>query len=195
MRIIGLCGRSGSGKTSFCEIANDLGFYVIDCDAVYREIVSKRTPCLDELEAYFGRDVVENDCLNRKKLAQIVFSNKQKLQKLNEITHKHITEKIDSMLKEMPDDANVILDAPTLFESGVNKICETIVCVIADDETCISRIIERDGITREAAVARLSNQPENEFLESVCDEVIKNDSTPEALCAASKALLTKVKNI
>ena len=195
MRIIGLCGRSGSGKSSLCEVAKALGFEVIDCDKVYRKIVSTRTPCLDELEAYFGHDVVENDSLNRKKLANIVFSDSEKLKKLNEITHKHIINEVNSIISNLPDDARVILDAPTLFESGANKICDCVICVIASDEACISRIIERDGITREKAAARLSNQPTNEFLTSVCDECVVNDSTLEALCEASYALLMKVKKV
>lgn len=192
MRIIGLCGRSGSGKSSFCKIAEEMGFKVIDCDVVYRSIVSKRTPCLDELEAYFGSEVVVNDSLDRARLAAIVFTDPDKLIALNEITHKHILKEVESILGRLDSNASVILDAPTLFESGAYKMCDITVCVIAPDEDCLRRIMLRDGLDEEKAVQRLSNQHTNDFFTSRCDVVVYNDSTQEAFFEASRAVLDKL---
>ncbi len=193
MRLIGLCGRSGSGKSSFCKLALELGFIVIDCDLVYNELVSKRTPCLDELEANFGKTVIENDSLNRKKLAPIVFSDREKLELLNKITHKHITNRIFEMLGEYGEDAFVILDAPTLFESGLDNQCESVIGIIAPDELCISRIIKRDGITEQQAASRLSNQLTNDFIIEHSDYIVYNETTPEAFAEASQGLLVSLK--
>ncbi len=193
MRLIGLCGRSGSGKSSFCKLALELGFKVIDCDLVYNELVSKRTPCLDELEANFGKTVIENDSLNRKKLAPIVFSDREKLELLNKITHKHISNRVFEILAEYGENAFVILDAPTLFESGLDNQCESVIGIIAPDELCISRIIKRDGITEQQAASRLSNQLTNDFIIEHSDYIVYNETTQEAFREASQGLLVSLK--
>ncbi len=193
MRLIGLCGRSGSGKSSFCKAAQQQGVIVIDCDAVYKELVSKPTPCLKEIEENFGSSVIKNDSLDRKTLANIVFTNREKLLLLNSITHKHIRASINEILENLTPDSTVILDAPTLFESGIDGICDHIVGIIASDEACIERIITRDGIPREKAVLRLSNQLSNDFIIEHSDTVIYNDSTKEALFEASTSVIALLK--
>ena len=193
MRLIGLCGRSGSGKSSFCKLALELGFKVIDCDLVYNELVSKRTPCLDELEVNFAKTVIENDSLNRKKLAPIVVSDREKLELLNKITHKHISNRVFEILAEYGENAFVILDAPTLFESGLDNQCESVIGIIAPDELCISRIIKRDGITEQQAASRLSNQLTNDFIIEHSDYIVYNETTQEAFREASQGLLVSLK--
>lgn len=193
MRIIGLCGRSGSGKGSFANVASENGFYVIDCDAVYREMVSQYSDCLKEIESHFGESVIENGALNRKKLASVVFADKEKLSLLNKITHKHIIAEVRHILSELDEDSYVIIDAPTLFESGANEICDMIVGVIADDAACIGRITSRDSITEEQAVSRLSNQLTNDFIIENSDYIIYNDSAYDEFLKASQEVLKTIK--
>ncbi len=192
MRLIGVCGRSGCGKSVFCEMAQQKGFVVIDCDKVYRELVSKPTQCLKELEEAFGSDIIENNSLNRKKLANIVFNSAEKLQLLNEITHKHIINRVDEILSECKEDSSVLLDAPTLFESGIAERCELIIGITASDEICVSRIRERDNLTEPQAKQRLSNQKSIEFLAENCDIIIYNETSWDDFKTASEEVLKEL---
>ncbi len=193
MRLIGLCGRSGSGKSSFCSVAKECGLIVIDCDAVYKELVSKESECLKEIGENFGNEFIKDGYLNRKELAKIVFSDKEKLKLLNTVTHKHIRIEIDRILNTLPEASTVILDAPTLFESGIDQICEHIVAIVATDDFCMARIVQRDGITEQQALSRLSNQPSCDFLIEHSDTVIYNDTTLEAFLEASKSVALALK--
>lgn len=192
MRVIGLCGRSGSGKGVFCDTARTLGLKVIDCDAVYKELVSRPSECLLEIANHFGDEVIKDGALDRRYLAPIVFSDKEKLTLLNNITHKHILNEVFSIINSCNDSDTVLLDAPTLFESGLDARCDRIVAIIAPDEQSVSRIVIRDGISEEEARKRLSNQPTIDFLVENSDVVVYNDSSLEnfknASCDAIKTL-------
>ncbi len=193
MRLIGLCGRSGSGKSSFTKLAADYGIKTIDCDAVYRSLVSRPSECLMEIAKAFGASVIENGALNRRVLAPIVFSDKEKLNLLNSITHKHIKNEIYKILQSSNSQETFILDAPTLFESGLNKDCRIIVAIVADDEISIDRIVKRDGISKEEAAKRLSNQHPIDFFYKNCNYVLENNSSLEEFNTKAKKLLEYIK--
>lgn len=193
MRLIGLCGRSGSGKTVFSDSASKLGFIVVDCDKVYSSLVDKRTKCLDELEKRFGSEVIKDNSLNRAKMAEIVFSDEKKLALLNKITHKHVIKEVEKIIKSSPEESIILLDAPTLFESGLDKRCDLVVAVLSDDENCVKRIVERDGITKEKALSRLNSQKSAEFLIENCDVIVYNDSTLEVFEKSCLDVCEKIK--
>lgn len=192
MRLIGICGRSGCGKSLFSAILRQKGFKVIDCDEVYKELVSHESQCLSELESAFGSDVLENNSLNRKKMAEIVFTNPEKLALLNEITHKHIINRVDEIISQCEEADVVFLDAPTLFESGISDRCELIIGITASDEICMERIIKRDNLTEEQGRNRLANQKTNEFLIENCDIIIYNETSPEEFESAVTDLLEEL---
>ncbi len=192
MRLIGLCGRSGSGKGIFCKAALEQGLKVIDCDAVYKELVSRRSDCLLEIALHFGGEVIKNDSLDRRYLAPIVFSDKEKLALLNKITHKHISNEVMSILSHCDGSDTVILDAPTLFESGLDEKCDLIVAIIAPDNESVKRIVMRDGISEEEAYSRLSNQPTTDFLVENSDFVIYNDSSLDEFISGSRELIKMI---
>lgn len=198
MVIIGLCGSSGAGKGYVSRIFEDYGIPCIDTDKLYREKTTKKgTKCLEELVSEFGCDILTAEGeLNRGKLAEIVFEScdaKKRLNRLNEVAHKYIKIDTESILKENKSQGKVatIIDAPVLYESGFDKMCDFTVAVVAPREVKIERIISRDQITKEKAEARLSSQLSDEELikrstyyidNSLCDprtqivEILKNEN-------------------
>lgn len=184
MIVIGFCGSSGSGKGYVCKKLNELyGIEYIDTDKVYRDIVSGDSPCLRELCEYFGNEILSDDgSLDRRVLSAKVFEgtdSDKRLKRLNEITHKYIKVETVRILEENKAKGvwAVIIDAPVLFESQFDKLCQCTVCVTAPTELKLERITKRDGITPEKAEARLRSQLSDGELRRLCDfEIVNNDS-------------------
>ncbi len=175
--IIGLTGSSGSGKSIAAEFFAKKGFFIIDFDRISREICNPGEPCLIELTEHFGCDIIDDKGeLARKKLGDMVFADKEKLALLNTITHKYILQK-SALLKEQNRHKNIIMDAPLLFEAGLEKQCDYVVSILADREIQIKRIIARDGISRDTALGRVASQHSREYFEHKSDFCIYNNST------------------
>lgn len=180
MKILGMCGGSGAGKGYVCGIFEKYGIPSIDTDAVYHEIISKRTPCVNELEAHFGSSVIDaGGSLDRTRLAAVVFADEtgKELETLNRITHKYIKTETEHVIAMHRQNAKlaVIVDAPALFESGFDRMCDLVVGVFADHGKRLQRIMARDGISREQAEARISRQKKDEELKPMCRYCIYND--------------------
>ncbi len=184
MIVLGVTGQSGSGKGEFCSIMQSLGAKSLDTDLVARQVVRPGTKCLYELGKHFGPGIIlANGEMDRKKVAQIVFSDKKELEYLNKTTHKYIIEKIKEWLFEceIAGEKLLILDAPQLFEAGADEFCNFTLCVLADSDTRLSRIISRDKISREAAILRQDNQKDDKFFIDRCDFVVYNDGNRKGL--------------
>jgi dephospho-CoA kinase len=186
MKIIGLCGGSGSGKGTVSAIFLEMGIPSVDTDAVYHEMTCYDSPCLQALRHEFGQEIVDqSDSLDRAKLASIVFNDVEKLDKLNRITHAFIlgeTRKRLEVYKSQGYSA-ALVDAPVLFESGFDSECDEIICVIADPRVRIERIVARDKITEHAARSRIDRQISNDELITRCDYVIYNNDDMVSLRA------------
>ena len=175
-KIIGLCGGSGSGKGLVGKIFSDNGYFVIDTDKVYRELVDNKSLCLDALVSEFGGDILnDNGTLDRKKMASIVFSDKKKHSRLNEITHKFVLARVREMIKNSERDnwSGVVVDAPMLYESGFDKECDFVIAIICETNTRVERIILRDKITRDNAIKRISSQLSDAELISKADFILE----------------------
>ena len=181
--LIGLCGRSGTGKGYVCRLFAELGIPSVDTDAVYRTMTAPSetlSHCMTELIGAFGDGIrLPDNSLNRPALSAIVFGEGggEALKTLNRITHAHILKETQRLAEEYTAagaDA-VIIDAPVLFESGFDAMCRFTVCVCASEETSVTRILKRDGITREAALRRLASQIPTEELIRRCDFRIENE--------------------
>ena len=199
--LVGLCGRSGSGKGYVSELFYEIGIPSIDTDAVYRSIAAPSdtlSPCMKELVERFGSEVLSEDgSLNRAVLRTLVFNgDKEALGDLNRITHKHILNRTLEIAEEYSKNGSeiVIIDAPVLFESGFNSLCSCTICVTAPEETVIRRIMRRDGISEEDARKRLLVQISADELRKKTDYEIVNDVSREVLLERVKAVAEKIKN-
>lgn len=181
MIVIGLTGATGAGKGYFGKVAREkYGLVHIDTDKTARSVVEPGKPCLEEIKAYFGDGVINDDgTLNRKKLGSIVFTDAEKLKKLNELTHHYITDEVNAVIAESKRNGEkaVIIDAPLLFESGENKLCDVTVGVIADIYVRKARIMCRDGISEEMADNRIASGKSEEFFKEKCTYILENNGS------------------
>ncbi len=178
MKIIGLCGGSGSGKTTAARIMASLGAAVIDTDRVYREICVPGSRCISELCREFGDIVLDDGSLDRKKLGGIVFADAGKRARLNAIAHRHIKEETLARIALYRAEGRgvVVVDAPLLFEAEFDRFCDITVGIVAPSDVRLSRIMERDGISCAEAAARISSQTSDVELRARCDSIIENSS-------------------
>lgn len=177
-KIIGLTGPTGAGKSVTAEVFASLGAKVIDCDQLAKEVTG-RPDCIQALCKAFGCDIMENGFLNRKKLADRAFCCAASTAMLNEITHpiiiQELKRQIDVYKQENVD--SIVIDAPLLFEGGLESYCDFTVAVVADPQIRKMRIIKRDHITDEQAVARMAAQKDNNYYVEHCRYTIMNDGS------------------
>lgn len=197
IKVIGLTGPSGAGKTTFCQIAADLGIKSIDTDALYHSLLVPPSPCLDELVCEFGEKILDSEgCLDRPRLAAVVFGEggESKLDKLNEITHKYVLGEARSIIADADQNGEraIIVDAPALFESGFDKECDFTVCVLAERASRLDRIVGRDKITEDLARARIDAQKSDEFYKNNSDHTVINNGSPELMKADIQSILSNM---
>ena len=175
MFIIGITGGTGSGKTVALSVLKKHGALALDCDEVYHELLVDDEMMKAEIEARFN-GVLKDGRIDRKRLGEMVFADKQALVDLNKITHKYVIRYIEQRLAEWEKRGGGVaaIDAIALFESGIHKMCDVVVGVIAPVETRISRVMNRDGITREQAMMRVNAQKSDDFYIDNCDKILEN---------------------
>ena len=178
--IIGLTGGIASGKSTVSKYLAEKGFKVYDADKIAKDISGKKS-VQEEIILTFGDKILdENGNVDRKKLKEIVFENKEKLKQLNAIIHPKVID-FYKELKEQNTDKIIIFDVPLLFESGIDKFCDKILVVISDYKIQLNRIVERDKIDRDLAEKIIKSQLSNEERIKKADVVIENNSSLEDL--------------
>ena len=196
MLIIGITGPSGSGKGAASGYLYSKGAKVIDADAVYHDLITPPSPCIDELVSVFGKGILlEDGGIDRKALAKLVFGeeNKEKLSLLNKTTHKYVIEHINETLSDYKKSGVTVcvIDAPLLIEACIHKDCGVTVAVLANKDTRIERIMQRDGIDLSAAERRVNSQKPDEFYKENTDETIHNNGDLASLFAEIDSILQK----
>ena len=183
MRIIGITGPTGAGKTTALHALADLGAAVIDCDGVYHDLTENSAPMLDELRRRFGDGIFDSDgALQRKVLGTIVFGDEGSLADLNAITHRYVNDEVDRRLDQARGEGRpaAAVDAIALLDSDLRDKCHFTVAVTAPDEVRVRRIMARDGIGAEYARLRLAAQKPVEYFEHNSDYTLRNDGEDPA---------------
>ena len=187
--IIGITGGTGCGKTTLLETIESMGGLVLDCDAIYHELLQTDKEMLAAIEKRFP-GTVENGVLQRKKLGTIVFADENALLGLNRITHSAVKREVLRLLESKPKLAAI--DAIGLFEGGLAELCDVTVAVTAPVEDRVKRLMHRDGISEEYARSRIAAQHEESWFRDKCDYVLANDGTLEDFQAKCVAFLQEV---
>ena len=177
--IIGITGGTGCGKTTLLNCIRDAGGLILDCDAIYHELLASDRDMLDAIERRFP-GTVEDGRLNRKKLGSIVFSDTAALEDLNRITHSAVKQEVLRRLNTKP--ALAAIDAIGLFEGGLAELCDVTVAVTAPIEQRVQRLIARDGISEDYARSRIAAQKSEEWFRSRCDAVLENSGDYRSYC-------------
>lgn len=175
--IIGITGSSGSGKSTISKIlAQKYNAKIIDADEIARRLSMENSKYINEIVSKFGKDIVdEAGNLNRKQLAEIIYSDENKREVLNNCTFKYIVSKIKTEIQNTINRDFIIIDAPLLFESKLNEICDMVIGVITKRKIQIDRIMKRDNINLEHAEKRIQSQKNNDFYIQNCDKIIENN--------------------
>lgn len=176
MKVIGVTGSSGSGKTTLTKILEqELNAKTIYADELVKKMQQKGQKYYKKIVEQFGKDILDsNGEINRPKLAKIIFEDNEKRMQLNDLTNKYVVAEIKEQIEKL-DEEYVIIDAPLLIETGLNAICNKVIAVISNKETQISRIIKRDKIDKEMAIARLEAQKDNNFYKENADYIVENN--------------------
>lgn len=181
MRIIGLTGGIGSGKSTVSSYLKEKGYAIVDADQIAREIVEPGSPVLSQMVQAFGADILyENGALDRKRLGSIVFSDEEKKRILDGITHGEIESRIKESIRSFTGEV-LILDVPLLFEAGMERYADEVWVVDAEDEVRISRVMDRDGFTSEEVRSRMKKQMSREEKRRRGDRVLSNSGSREKL--------------
>lgn len=174
--IIGITGGTGCGKTTALQAIAALGGLILDCDEIYHTLLRQDAALLAAIENRFPNTVADG-VLQRKKLGELVFSDKNALADLNKITHTAVKQEVLRRLSPRP--ALAAIDAIGLFEGGLAELCDVTVAVTAPEKVRIHRLMERDGISAEYAKNRIAAQRSQSEFREICDYVLENNGSKD----------------
>lgn len=185
MIVIGLTGGIGTGKSTVSDYLRKKGCIILDADDISRKMTEAGMPALSIIKNVFGDEVINSDgSLNRHKLGDIVFNNRDKLQKLQQIITTEVVDNINRNLSQLQSehcDKIVVIDAPLLFECGMENIADENWLVISEMSVRIKRVKERDNLSEEQIIARINNQMSQEDKEKLSDYVLDNSGSLQQL--------------
>lgn len=178
MKIFGITGGTGAGKTTTLTVLSEMDMAILDCDVIYHELICTSTTLQEALTDRFG-NVFNHAGLDRKKLGAVVFQNPEALTELNNITMHFIEDEVHRRIFTAKDEGRpgVAIDAVGLLESRVKYECDALVAVLAPEEIRVRRIMEREGITEEYARNRINAQRSEEYFRKHCKYILENNGT------------------
>lgn len=180
--VIGVTGNSGSGKSEISKIlSNKINAKIIDADKVVKELYTPGREYYNKILELFGNKILEkNNKLNRNKIAEIIYNNESEREKLNNLTYKYVVDEIKKRVKKEKN-INIIIDAPLLFESKLDEICDITVAVLAEKSLKINRICTRDNIEQKIAISRLAIQKEDSYYQKKADYIVTNNGKKDEI--------------
>ena len=185
--IIGITGGTGCGKTTLLTEIEKLGGMVLDCDAIYHDLLQSDAQLLAAIDNRFPGVLIDGQ-LNRKKLGSIVFADEQALLDLNAITHGAIRQSVLCKLSSPPILAAI--DAIALFESGLSELCDITVAITAPTGDRVKRLMARDHIPEDYARSRIAAQHDEGWFRERCDEILENNGDLDSFRSKCLAFLT-----
>lgn len=198
MFIIGLTGGIGTGKSTVSKYLEEKGCLILDADAISRKMTEKGMPALAEIAKAFGQNLIlEDGNLDRASLGNIVFNNKEKLDTLQSIITEKVVEYINLEIKKLKSNnytGIVVVDAPLLFECNMQGIGDENWLVSVDLDIRISRVIARDGLTKEQILSRINNQMSQEDKEKLSHVILDNSGSLEELYEQIDINLERIRN-
>ncbi len=194
--VVGLTGPTGSGKSEVARVWKDQHFPMIDADVLARRVVEPGQPALEELVAEFSEDILHEDgTLNRRQLAKRAFATPEDTAKLNAITHPRIIDLSNNILMQFEQmrERIAVIDAPLLFESGMEAICDLTVAVVAPAAMRLERIRQRDELTEAQAKARMSAQQEEDYYTTRASITLRNEGDLAQLRRQAEELAVQIR--
>jgi len=174
MKVIGITGGIGSGKSTIAGMLREAGYPVFDCDFYAKSIYNSDKDVISDMKKLFGENIYKDGLLDKKALADIVFKDKISLEKLNSVIHPKVREFMSFQIKECKSDL-FFVESAILIESGLVKYVDKVLCVTAPEEVRIKRSMDRDNTTREKVKARMKFQVCDDRRLSKSDYVISTD--------------------
>lgn len=195
LTLIGITGPSGCGKTTALRELEAFGTLVLDCDVIYHELLESDKTLLDELDAAFPGTVTDGK-LDRRALGRIVFADPDKLQLLNHISHRYVKQEVNRRLRvfAMQGGSVAALDAVELISAGMGERCTATVGVLSDLELRVERIMQRDSISREAALSRITAQKPDSYYKTHCTHLLFNNADREQFASDCRQLFKEILN-
>lgn len=188
--VLGLTGGTGSGKSSLRPLFEEYGYVYIDTDQLARRVTDPNLPYLERIIRVFGKErVCKGNKLDRRSLAKLAFSSPVSTAVLNLLTHPAIIEMSLEIIESCGENGKAVVDAPLIFEAGMDRICDAVLAITAPEKKRIERIIARDGISEEEALLRIKRQHDDDFYRQNSDYVIENDSDFASLEVKVRALI------
>jgi len=197
VQVIGLTGGIATGKSTVSAILKNAGAVIIDADRIARRVVKKNLPAYRQILAHFGESVLLPDGeINRAALGNLIFNDSRKKQLLNSIVHPHVQKETNRQLRHIAKknpNALVILDIPLLLEAGMRRDLSEVIVVYAPEHIQVKRLMERDHISKEDALARIRSQMPIEKKKSLATMVIDNSGPIEDTRKQTLAILQRLK--
>ena len=175
MKIIGLTGGIGSGKSTVLQLFRELGATIYIADIEAKRLMTNNAELIKQIKNLFGEQAYIKNELNRSYIASVVFTNKEKLTALNKLVHPKVHEHFNAFIKNVTSEI-VIYENAILFESGADTMCDLIITVTANFEDRIKRVMKRDGATRQQVLDRMKHQSNDDFKIQNSNFVIKNNT-------------------